>query len=173
MLILAMENPVLHQMHGKQYLPYLFTSRFRIFSKSSFLKSHKYMNSFMRAHLTSCTAETKPIYASKKNFCLIKPLKYMCVLAWGTWHPFSHQQPAILCAEQQILWTMGLQFSMGCVCPFPDLDRETIIMFWPRLKIRKYPHKVWRHLAVLHLFKKGSLHVTFSQGVIKNDDEVE
>ena len=97
MLILAMEKPLLHQMHGKQYLPYLFTSRFRIFSKnskSSFLKSHKYMNSFMRAHLTSCTAETKPIYASKKNFCLIKPLKYMCVLAWGTWHPFSHQQPA-------------------------------------------------------------------------------
>ena len=79
MLILAMEKPPLHQMHGKQYLPYLFTSRFRIFSKSSFLKSHKYMNSFMRAHLTSCTAETKPIYASKKNFCLIKPLKYMCV----------------------------------------------------------------------------------------------
>ena len=83
MLILAMENPVLHQMHGKQYLPYLFTSRFRIFSKnskSSFLKSHKYMNSFMRAHLTSSTAETKPIYASKKNFCLIKPLN-VCVCA--------------------------------------------------------------------------------------------
>ena len=108
MLILAMEKPVLHQMHGKQYLPYLFTSRFRIFSKnskSSFLKSHKYMNSFMRAHLTSSTAETKPIYASKKNFCLIKPLKYMCVcMCWRgvLGILFLINNPRYCGAEQQI-----------------------------------------------------------------------
>ena len=166
-----MESPVLHQMHGKQYLPYLFTSRFRIFSKSSFLKSHKYMNSFMGAHLTSCTAETKPIYASKKNFCLIKPLKYMWV--YVCWRGvlgilFLINNPL------QILWTMGLQFSMGCVCPFPDLDRETMIMFWPRLKKENIQTQSVASFGRFASFlKKGSMHVTFSQGVIKNDDEVE
>ena len=67
---------------------------------------------------------------------------------------------------------MGLQFSMGCVCPFPDLEGNNDYVLTEAEK-RKYPLKVWRHLAVLHLFKKGSMHVTFSQGVIKNDDEVE
>ena len=155
MLILAMENPVLHQMHGKQYLPYLFTSRFRIFSKnskSSFLKSHKYMNSFMGAHLTSCTAETKPIYASKKNFCLIKPLN-VCVCAGVGYLAsfFSSTTRDSLCRAADIM-NNGVTIYHGLCLPFPRFTGKQWLCFDRGWKKKTSRLKVWRHLAVLHLF---------------------
>ena len=137
MLILAMENPVLHQMHGKQYLPYLFTSRFRIFSKSSFLKSHKYMNSFMGAHLTSCTAETKPIYASKKNFCLIKPLKYMWV--YVCWRGVLGILFLINNPQAADIMNNGVTIYHGLCLPFPRFRQGNNDYVLTEAEKRKYP----------------------------------
>ena len=62
---------------------------------------------------------------------------------------------------------------MGCVCPFPDLEGNNDYVLTEAEK-RKYPDSkcgvIWPFCIY---FKKGSMHVTFSQGVIKNDDEVE